>query len=111
MSLCGACLDAQVWNVKRHLDPIPLKLPAAVTCRNVKRGIDGRKGGALEPGSRFAAGIKRRLQVHGCNGEVVIKLDIIFPGPYYLDRPPQFLREDGSFDGKVRKRLATESTT
>jgi len=25
--LCGAALDAKVWDIKRHLDPIPFQLP------------------------------------------------------------------------------------
>src|SRR5437867_8011938 len=53
VGLRGTVLDANIGDVKRHLDPIPLKLPAAMTCCGVKGGVDWRKSGALQPGGRF----------------------------------------------------------
>src|SRR2546430_9905443 len=82
----GTVLDANVWDVKRHLDPIPLKLPAAMTRCGVKSGVDWRKSGALQPGGRFAPGVKRRLQIHGRNREMIVKLDVVLPAPHHLDR-------------------------
>src|SRR5690242_18580920 len=112
-NMCLRCahLDANVRNIKRHLDPVTLELPAAVTCRTVESRIDGRKSGAREPGGGFALRVKRCLQVYRRYRQVVIKLDIIFAAPNHLDGLTQLFRQNSSFDREVAEGFASEAST
>ena len=93
--VCGrAVLAPHIRNVVGHVGEALLQFTGAPVCRiGLKRRLDRREHGPVQPRRRAALGIERRFEVLGADRVIVVVLDIVGAGPGDLDRRAELLRQ------------------
>ena len=112
VSFRWAILDAEIWQIVRNVSPALLQMARIpVDCIQVKNRWNRREDRPLQPCHRLAVRAQRSLHIHGRDGVVVVKLDVVLSCPDHLHRPAHFLGQDRGLSNVIGLRLASESST